>query len=68
MVAQFGQDRTMLLASYAVWIGLCAGVATLLRDFRAYGAVLSGYTAGIIALSDIAMPQDLFTYSLARVY
>ncbi len=67
LVAEFGQDRTMLLAAYAVWIGLCAGVATLLRDFRAYGAVLSGYTVGIIVLSDIAMPQDVFTTALARV-
>ncbi len=67
MVAGFGQDRTMLLASYAVWIGICAGVASLLRDFRAYGAVLSGYTAGIIVLGSIATPQDVFTAALARV-
>jgi uncharacterized membrane protein YccC len=67
MIAGFGQDRTMLLAAFAVWIGLCTAVATLLRDFRAYGAVLAGYTVGIIALLDITAPQDVFTTALARV-
>ncbi len=67
LVAVFSQDRTMLLASYAVWIGLCTAVATVLRDFRAYGAVLSGYTVGIIALLDITAPEEVFTSTLARV-
>ena len=67
LVANFGQDRTMLLASFALWIGLCVAVATLLRDFRAYGAVLAGYTVGIVALADINAPQDVFTTAISRV-
>ena len=53
LLAAFPQDRVLLLAGYAVWLGVCTLGSTLLRDFRSYGAALSGYTAGIIAIGAI---------------
>ncbi len=50
-IALFGQDRVLLLTSVAVWLGLCVLVAQYLQDTRAYGAMLSGYTVGIVALA-----------------
>ena len=66
-VAALGQDRTMLLAAFALWLGGCTAVASLLKDFRSYGAVLCGYTVGIVALSDIDMPQAAFDSAINRV-
>ena len=67
IVACFPQDRTLLLAAYALWLGVCAFAAGLLRDFRAYGAVLSGYTAGVIAIAVIDAPQTALPVALDRV-
>ena len=66
-IALFGQDRVLLLVSVAVWLGLCVLVAQYLQDTRAYGAMLSGYTVGIIALAQIDTPQDTFESATARV-
>lgn len=67
LLAAFPQDRTMLLGGYALWLGVCAFVATLLRDFRSYGAALSGYTVGIIAIGVIDAPNTALTATLDRV-
>jgi len=49
------QDRVSFLISLALWCAACAFVATLLRNFAAYAAALSGYTAAILA-SDVLGP------------
>ena len=49
------QDRVSFLVSLALWCAGCAFVATLLRNFAAYAAALSGYTAAILA-SDVLGP------------
>lgn len=67
LIEAFPQDRTMLLAGYALWLGLCAFVAALLRDFRSYGAALSGYTAGVIAIAAIDAPETALIVALDRV-
>ena len=67
LVAAFPQDRVMLLAGFALWLALCTFVATLLRDFRSYGAALSGYTVGIITIGVIDAPQLALTAALDRV-
>ena len=67
LLAAFPQDRVLLLASYAVWLGVCTLGATLLRDFRSYGAALSGYTAGIIAIGAIDSPDTALLTALNRV-
>lgn len=67
LVALFPQDRTMLLAAFTLWLGACTFVAALLRDFRSYGAVLCGYTVGIIAISGIDAPDGALLATLNRV-
>jgi uncharacterized membrane protein YccC len=67
LIAAFPQDRLMLLGGFALWLAVCTYVATLLRDFRSYGAALSGYTAGIIAVGVIAAPQTALSTTLDRV-
>ncbi len=64
--AAFGQDRTMLLFAFALWMGLCSAVAAILRDFRSYGAAISGYTVAIIAIGGIDEPEGLLLASLSR--
>jgi uncharacterized membrane protein YccC len=49
LTAWFPQDRFGFLGALAVWGGICAFTATLLRNFASYGAALAGYTAAIIA-------------------
>ena len=66
LAACFGQDRTVLLLAFAVWMSLCAAAASLLRDFRSYGAALSGYTVAIIAIGSIDDPDGLFLAGMNR--
>ena len=51
----------------AIWVGLCAGVATWLRHVRAYSVLLAGYTAGIIALAAFSAPDQQASLALGRV-
>jgi uncharacterized membrane protein YccC len=67
MAAAFPQDRTMLLLAFTLWLGACTFVAALLRDFRSYGAVLCGYTVGIIAITGIDAPDGVLMATLNRV-
>jgi uncharacterized membrane protein YccC len=60
IVALFPQERVLFLAAMSLWIGLCAGGATLYRNFKAYAFVLAGYSAAIIAIPVIGHPQDVF--------
>ena len=65
--AVFGQDRSMLLVVFTLWLAACTFAASLLKDFRAYGAALAGYTLAIISITDIDVPQDVFLTALDRV-
>src|ERR1700676_1127266 len=47
--ACFPQDRIGFFALLALWGGICAFVATVLRNFASYAAALAGYTAAIVA-------------------
>ncbi|MGO4334757.1 FUSC family protein [Labrys sp. KB_33_2] len=67
LTALFAQAPELLLCALAVWVGLCTGVATALRNFRAYGAVLAGYTAAIITLDAAANPSQIFDVAEARL-
>jgi uncharacterized membrane protein YccC len=49
LVACFPQDRILFLGGLALWVGLCAMLATVLRNFASYAAALAGYTVTIIA-------------------
>ncbi len=67
IISAFPQDRTMLLASCALWLAACTYVASILRDFRAYGAALAGYTVAIVAIGGIDNPNDALLVTLDRV-
>jgi hypothetical protein len=65
--AVFGQDRVLMLVCFTAWLSLCVFVAQYLQDTRAYGAMLSGYTVAIIAISNIDTPQNVFEAAVSRV-
>lgn len=67
LVALFPQDRFMLLGCIAFWLAGCTVAGTLLRDFRAYGAVLSGYTVSIVGIGVIDDPGNTFDSAASRL-
>src|SRR5262249_56635932 len=56
IVGLFSQARDLLLAAFAVWIGLCVYAAGLFDGDRAHSAGPSGYSAGVIATQPNATP------------
>jgi uncharacterized membrane protein YccC len=66
IVALFSQARDLLLAAFAGWIGVCVYAAGLLDGNRAYAAVLSGYSVGIIAIQQIDAPNQVFQSGMER--
>ncbi|XAE42888.1 FUSC family protein [Nguyenibacter vanlangensis] len=66
LTAAFPQAPWLFVPAIGLWIGLCAGLATLVRNFRAYALVLSGYTCAIIAFDAIRSPDDVFLIALSR--
>jgi len=62
----FAQTRELILAAFAVWLGICVFAAKLLDGYRAYAAVLSGYTVGFIATQQIDNPLHVFESGMAR--
>ena len=63
----FPQSRFLLLGGIGLWLALCTFVGTLERDFRAYGAMLSGYTAAIVGAAAIDAPDGVFLSAANRV-
>lgn len=50
-------DRpSILVIGLAVWTALCAGIGNLQRGFVAYGTILAGYSAAMVALLDVGHP------------
>ncbi len=50
LAALVRQDRLAFLVGLTLWCAASAFMATILRNFAAYAAALSGYTAAIIAI------------------
>lgn len=67
IVALFPQERVLFLAALCLWIGACAGGATLYRNFKSYAFVLAGYTAAIVAIPVIDSPLEVFDSAVWRV-
>jgi len=63
----FPGERVGLLAAFILWMCICVFVGSYFRGFRAYAAVLSGYTVGIITVVNIDTPQKVFTTMTNRV-
>jgi len=62
----FTQTRDLFMIGFAVWLWLCVYVGGLLDGNRAYGAVLSGYTVALAAVTQIDSPQNIFTAGVNR--
>lgn len=67
IVAAFPQQRDLFLLALSLWIGICAGGATLYRNFKSYAFVLGGYTAAIVAIPVIENPPGVFDSATARI-
>lgn len=67
LIGLFPQDRFMLLGGVGLWVAICTTVSTMTRDFRAYAAVLSGYTVSIVAIAVIDNPNGAFSSAVSRV-
>jgi uncharacterized membrane protein YccC len=63
----FPGERIGLLAAFILWLCVCVFVASYFRGYRAYAAVLSGYTVAIITVANIDTPQNVFTTMTDRV-
>lgn len=63
----FSQDRALLLGGVALWLTLCCIMGTLERDFRAYAAMLAGYTVALIAIGCIDTPETAYDVTVNRV-
>ncbi|MGR4037794.1 FUSC family protein [Pseudomonas sp. 910_21] len=66
LIATLGQAPLLFLLAMALWLAFCTTGASLLRNHAAYGFVLAGYTAAIIALPATAAPLQVFDQAVAR--
>src|ERR1700686_4666970 len=62
----FPQSPSLFVIGFAGWLGLCVYVGGLLDGNRAYGAVLSGYTVALVAVTQIDSPQNIFSAGVNR--
>ena len=67
VMAVFGQSPMLFAIVFSLWIGLACIVSTLLRFFRAYGAVLAGYTLIIVCAPAFNDPENVFISALSRL-
>nr|WP_321985655.1 FUSC family protein [uncultured Lichenicoccus sp.] len=67
LCALFPQNRFLLLGGIGLWIAACTAAGTVTRDFRAYGAMLSGYTAAIVGVGVIDQPNTAFLTATDRI-
>lgn len=51
-----GNNLPLMVVSLALWIGLCVGIGNLLSGLISYGALLSGYSATMVALLNTQQP------------
>lgn len=66
IVGALSQTRDLLIVAFAAWMGLCICACYLFDGYRAYAAVLSGYTVALIAIQQIDKPQNVFDTAMER--
>ncbi|RBM05942.1 FUSC family protein [Novacetimonas cocois] len=67
LMAMFVQSPILYIMALSVTVGLACMAATFLRLFRAYAAVLTGYTIVIIAAPAFGDPDGVFLSALSRL-
>jgi uncharacterized membrane protein YccC len=66
LIALFAQAPELFVLCLALLVAGCTVASNLLTNFRAYGTVLIGYTAGIVAAGAINSPDQVFFIAVAR--
>ncbi|MCQ8242034.1 FUSC family protein [Rhizosaccharibacter radicis] len=67
LMAWFAQSPVLFIAALSLCIGVACFVSSLLRFFKAYGAVLAGYTIIIVSAGAFHAPDDIFLDALSRL-
>ncbi|KXV65852.1 FUSC family protein [Gluconobacter oxydans] len=67
VMAMFVQSAVLYFMALSAFVGLACMTATCLRYFRAYAAVLAGYTIIIVAVPAFAHPENIFMSAMMRV-
>jgi uncharacterized membrane protein YccC len=67
LVVVAGDSLVILVAGLSLWIGLCAGLGNIQRGFLAYGTMLAGYSAAMVALLDTHHPDHIVALGLDRL-
>jgi uncharacterized membrane protein YccC len=67
-IAALAVDRpALLVAGLALWVAMCAGLGNTQRSFVAYGTMLAGYSAAMVALLDTAHPDRIYAVGFDRL-
>lgn len=66
LMAAMPQSRAGIFIGLALWIGLCGGAATVVRDIGSYGAAVAGFTTAVVFSDAVAAPDQTFLLALAR--
>jgi uncharacterized membrane protein YccC len=67
IMACFPQQPLLFIAAFGFWLGVCTFASSMFRHFRAYAAVLSGYTVALIAAGALNAPDQVLDLALSRL-
>lgn len=67
LMAFFAQSPILFGVMFSLCIGVACIASTLLRFFKAYGAVLAGYTIIIVCSPAFVDPDNVFISAIARL-
>jgi len=67
LILLFNQAPDLFLGALATYLAICAAAGALVRSYRAYGAVLAGYTCAIVSMSAADHPLQVFHLAIMRV-
>ncbi|MBA4502900.1 FUSC family protein [Marinobacterium marinum] len=57
----------LLVLGLAFWVSLCAGAGNLIHGLAAYGTLLAGYSAAMVALLSTDAPDSILSFGLDRL-
>ena len=63
----FPQSSLLFIVAFGCWLGICTFASSMFRHFRAYAAVLSGYTVALITAGAIPEPDHVLGFALSRL-
>lgn len=67
LVVVAGDRLYIVVIGLSLWIGFCAGLGNIQRGFLAYGSMLAGYSAAMVALLDSHHPDHIVALGLDRL-